>query len=155
MVSVPRSLPMPRFALCMAVVLSVATWLVVPVAAAEEGFDAQTRSDLQGVITRQLDAFDHGDAEAAEKFAAPGIQQRFPEPGKFLDMVRSNYGALIHPKSTQFMELTPSPHGPLQRLTVVAADGTVWSAIYAFERVDGQWRISGCGIEKDTSQQDI
>ncbi len=134
----------------------LASAFAIPAAAAEgEVLDAKIKADLQNVITRQLDAFEHNDAKAAEEFAAPGIRQLFPEPSKFLDMVKAGYGALIHPKSTQFAETTPSPHGPLQKMTVVAADGTVWSAIYSFEQVDGQWRITGCGLQKDGTQQEI
>ena len=150
MLSLP-ALSGPRFRrLLLAIALSVGA-----PAAASEAFDAQTRSDLQSIISRQLAAFDQGDAKAAEGFAAPGIQQLFPEPDRFMAMVKAHYGALIHSRSTQFLDALPSPHGPLQRVTVVAADGTVWSAIYSFERVEGQWRISGCGLKKDDTQQEI
>ena len=70
-------------------------------------------------------------------------------------MVKKDYGALIHPRSTQFAGVADSPHGPLQKMTVVAADGTVWSAIYSFEKVEGTWRITGCGLAKDETQQAI
>ena len=139
--------------------LAIAVLLGIPLllgpAHAEEAYDAPTRAALQGVITKQLDAFAHDDAAGAEAMAAPAIRQKFPDPSKFFDMVRENYGALLKPKSTQFTETATSPHGPLQKMTVVAADGTVWTAIYSFEQVDGSWRITGCGIEKDEHQQDI
>ena len=122
---------------------------------ADPSYDAATRSAIQGVITKQLDAFGHADAKGAEAFAAPSIQDRFPEPADFLAMVRQSYAALISPKSTSFGETTSSPHGPLQKVTIVAADGTVWTAIYALEQVNGEWRIDACGLEKDESQQDI
>jgi hypothetical protein len=117
--------------------------------------DAATKAALQNVITRQLDAFEHDNARSAEAFAAPSIQERFPEPSAFLDMVKEHYSQLIHPKSTTFGEVAPSPHGPLQKMTIVAADGTVWTAIYSFEQANGEWRISGCGLEKAEGQQDI
>ena len=118
-------------------------------------FDATTTSELQSVITKQLDAIQHDDGPAAEAFATPAIRDRFPEPAKFMDMVKEHYAALLHPKSTSFGETAPSPHGPLQKMTVVAADGTVWTAVYAFEKIDGAWRISACGLAKDDSQRDI
>ena len=133
-------------------------WLSIlasQVAAADAVYDAATRTAIQGVITRQLDAFGHADARGAEAFAAPAIQDRFPEPSDFFAMVKENYAALINPKSASFDETTPSPHGPLQKVTIVAADGTVWTAIYALEQVDGEWRIDACGLEKDDEQQDI
>ena len=88
-------------------------------------YDAATRTAIQGVIAKQLDAFGHDDAKGAESFAAPAIRDRFPKPSEFFAMVRENYAALIKPKSTSFGETTPSPHGPLQKVTIVAADGTV------------------------------
>ncbi len=125
-----------------------------PALAADESFDAATRGALQGIITKQLDAFGHDDAKAAEAFAAPAIQDRF-KADEFFAMVKENYAALIRPKSTSFGETTPSPHGPLQKVTIVAADGTVWTAVYSFEQVNGEWRISACGLLKDESQQAI
>jgi hypothetical protein len=122
---------------------------------AEEPFDAATRAALQNVVGQQLQAFARDDAPAAESFAAPAIRERFPDPAAFMEMVRSRYAALIRPKATQFAGVLPSPHGPLQKMTVVAADGTVWSAIYSFEQVGDQWRITGCGLQQDGSQQDI
>lgn len=122
---------------------------------AEDAFDSKTKVDIQGVISRQLDAFEHQDAKRAETFASQAIKDRFPEPAKFFDMVKEHYAPLIHPKSTSFGEIASSPHGPLQKMTIVAADGTVWTAIYSFEQVNGEWHITGCGLAKDDNQQDI
>ena len=133
-----------------------ASILASRVAVADEAaYDAPTRSAIQSVIAKQLDAFGHADAKGAEAFAAPAIQDRFPEPSEFFAMVKENYAALINPKSTSFGETTPSPHGPLQKVTIVAADGTVWTAIYSLEQVGGEWRINACGLMKDDSQQAI
>lgn len=129
--------------------------LWVGVAGAADDYDAGTKTALQGVVSKQLDALGRGDGVAAEAFAAPGIRSQFPDPGKFLDMVKGHYAALIKPKSTTFTGVETSPHGPLQKMTVVAADGTVWSAIYSFEKVDGEWRITGCALEEDKDQQAI
>ena len=121
----------------------------------DESGDGATKSEIQSVITKQLDALRRDDAAGAEAFAAPAIQEQFGEPDKFLDMVKEHYAALINPKSTSFGETAASPHGPLQKVTVVAADGTVWTAVYSFERVSGAWRISGVGLMKNEGQQDI
>ena len=124
-------------------------------AEAPAGFDAETTSAIQTVITKQLDALQKDDAPTAESFAAPAIKDRFPEPATFLAMVKEHYGALIHPKSTSFGEIVSSPHGPLQKMTIVAADGVVWTAVYSFEKVGGDWRITACGLARDDSQRDI
>lgn len=130
-------------------------FLVASGAAVADGYDAKTAAALQSVITRQIEALARGDGAAAEAFAAPGIRARFPDPAGFLGMVRAHYGALIHPRSTQFAVVTSSPQGPLQKMTVVSADGTVWTAIYSFTQVGGDWRITGCALEKDDDQQAI
>lgn len=113
---------------------------------------AATRDELQSIISRQLAAFGREDAVEAESFASPQLRDRFPDPSGFLAMVKENYAALVKPRSTHFDETSDSPHGPLQKVTVVANDGTVWIAVYAFERVGGDWRISGCGLMKQESQ---
>ena len=136
----------------------VAVVVALPLSARAEtapAVDAVTTSAVQNVITRQLDAFQKDDGPAAEAFAAPAIKDKFPEPATFLAMVKEHYGALIHPKSTSFGEIVSSPHGPLQKMTIVAADGIVWTAVYSFEKVDGEWRITACGLAKDDSQRDI
>ena len=38
---------------------------------------------------------------------------------------------------------------------MVASDGTVWDAIYSFEKVGEDWRITGVGLEEDKNQQAI
>ena len=116
---------------------------------------AATKAAIQSVITKQLDAFDHDNATSAETFAAPAIRERFSEPSQFLAMVKEHYSQLLHRKSTTFGAMEPSPQGPLQKMTIVASDGTVWTAIYSFEQANGEWRISGCGLEKVEGQQDI
>lgn len=120
-----------------------------------EDYDTGTKAALQGIVSKQLEAFGRGDAVAAEAFAAPGIRSQFPDPAKFFDMVKGHYAALIKPKSTTFAGVESSPHGPLQKMTLVSADGVVWLAIYSFEKVEGEWRISGCALEEDKSQQAI
>ena len=110
------------------------------------------RDELQSIITRQMAAFGREDAAEAESFASPQLRDRFPDPSGFLAMVKENYGALVKPRSTHFDETGDSPHGPLQKVTVVANDGTVWTAVYVFERAEGSWRISGCGLFKQESQ---
>ena len=120
-----------------------------------DSFDPPTRAAIQGVITKQLEAISRDDGNAAEEFASKGIREKFHDGPAFMAMVRKNYGALVKPKSTAFGAIESSPHGPLQTVTIVAADGTVWTAIYSFEQADGAWRITGCGLQRNQGQQDI
>ena len=103
---------------------------------------------IKGVINDQLQAFKSGDAVAAESFASAGIREKFPDPAAFLGMVRQAYGALVGPRSFRFGELSQTPLGLVQKLTVVDSAGAVWTAAYTMTFVDGQWRISGCYMLK-------
>lgn len=132
--------------------LGVAGWSV-PVTAQE--VDQGTRRAVQAVIAAQLDAFAHEDGARAETFAAPAIRKLFPDPKGFLAMVRRNYAVLLHPKSTQFDEIGTSPHGPVQKMTAVDQDGTVWRVVYALTPAEGGWRIIGCVVQRDDSQRAI
>ena len=122
---------------------------------ADDAIDPPTRTAIQGVITKQLEAITRDDGTAAEEFASKGIRDKFQDGPAFMSMVHKNYGALVHPKSTAFGAAESSPHGPLQTVTIVAADGTVWTAIYSFEQADGAWRITGCSLQRVEGQQDI
>jgi hypothetical protein len=110
--------------------------------------DAPSEKDFQAIISAQIDAFGRGDAPAAHRFASPGIQGKFPDPAQFLAMVRQSYPPLIHPKSTHFDGVGATALGPMETVTIVDSSGVVWTAIYTFELVDGEWRITGCSLVK-------
>lgn len=129
-------------------VLAVLTLLTGPAFADDTPAGPGNQAAIQAVISKQLQAFAAGDASTAESFASPGIRDRFPDPGAFMGMVQQAYGALVAPKSTHFGELSQTPLGLVQKLTVVDAKGGVWTAAYTMTLVDGQWRISGCYMLK-------
>ena len=104
--------------------------------------------DVQSTITSQIEAFDQGDAVKAESFASPAIQTMFPDPSGFFGMVKQSYAPLIHPRSTHFEPTVAAPDGTVQHVTIVAADGVVWTAVYSLQKIDGRWAISGCVLLK-------
>ncbi len=122
--------------------------LSVGVAVADEAPSSADEAAIHDVISKQLDAFRTEDGAAAEAFAVPGIQQKFPTPESFMGMVRSAYSALIRPRSTHFDSLGQTPLGLVQKMTIVDGNGQVWTAAYTMTLIDGQWRISGCFILK-------
>lgn len=119
--------------------------------ASAEDVDKATQDSLQQIISQQLEAFAHDDAEKAESFAAPGIKSKFPDPKDFVAMVHQSYAPLFQPRSTHFDKTGTTAAGPLQSVTIVDRDGGAWTAVYTFEQVDGQWRISGCALVKEDS----
>ena len=120
-------------------------------AARAEDVDQPTQEAMKSIITQQIEAFGRDDAPGAEAFAAPGIKQLFPEPKDFVAMVHRSYAPLIHPRSTHFDAAASTPAGPAQKVTVVDSEGGAWTAVYTFEQVDGQWRITGCALIKEQS----
>ncbi|WP_131116921.1 DUF4864 domain-containing protein [Lichenihabitans psoromatis] len=124
--------------------ISLASWQ-----ARAADLDAATQATLRSIITQQINAFGRDDADAAESFAAPGIRSKFPNAKDFNAMVHQSYAPLIHPRSTHFDEAGQTALGPLQKVTIVDADGGVWTAVYTFEQVDGMWRITGCALVKE------
>ena len=110
--------------------------------------DAGADPEIQTVITTQIDAFGRDDAAQAESFASEGIKSKFPDASSFLGMVKQSYPALVHPRSTHFEPTMTSDSGTVQKVTVVDANGGVWTAVYTLEKVDGHWVISGCALLK-------
>ncbi len=114
---------------------------------AQADLSAADRTAIQGVITRQIDAFRHDDADAAFGFASPGIQDQFGTPGRFLDMVRRAYPAVHRPRAMEFTELRLGEGAVVQEVELVGPDGALETALYAMERdAAGTWRISGCTL---------
>lgn len=134
--------------------VGVATVLIAAAVArpaSADDLDKATQDTLQQIIAQQLDAFAHEDAEKAESFAAPGIRAKFPDPKDFVAMVHQSYAPLFQPRSTHFEKSGSTATGPLQSVTIVDHEGSAWTAVYTFEQVDGQWRISGCALVKEDS----
>ena len=112
--------------------------------------DALPQADgdaIRSVITSQLDAFRRDDAAGAYAEAAPGIQQLFPTPGIFLEMVRRGYQPVYRSRSAEFTALAVEDGHPVQRVEIIGPDGEAHTALYTMEREpDGTWRIAGCEL---------
>ena len=114
---------------------------------AQGDLSAADRTAIQGVITRQIEAFRHDDAETAFGFASPGIQDQFGTPGRFLDMVRRAYPAVHRPRAMEFTGLRLDDGAVVQEVELVGPDGALALALYTMERDSaGVWRISGCTL---------
>ena len=114
---------------------------------AQADLSAADRASIREVITRQLDAFRHDDAETAFGFASPGIQHQFGTPGRFLDMVRRAYPAVHRPRAVEFTNLRLDAGAVVQEVELVGPDGAPELALYTMERDSGgTWRIAGCAL---------
>ena len=116
------------------------------------GFSAPARaddvSDAQATIRAQAEAFGRDDAAAAYGFAAPGIQNMFPQ-ADFMDMVRGRYAPVYRHKSFEFGEFKAADGSIAQKVHIIDADGVPWEAMYTLERQpDGSLKITGCVLLK-------
>jgi len=127
----------------LALLLAFLIGLAAPARAADDVAAAQ------GVIRAQLEAFSHDDAAAAYSYAAPAIQNLFPQPDIFLAMVRGSYAPVYRHKSFEFGEARASDGQIAQRVHIVDADGVPWEALYRLElQPDGSLKITGCTLLK-------
>jgi hypothetical protein len=134
------------------VVLLLAAGLMRPAPARADDpaeVPAADRAAIAGVITRQIDAFRHDDANAAFGFASPMIQGMFGDPAHFLAMVQRGYPPVYRPRSVHIGALVMQDGRIVQRVELVGPDGGRDLALYTMEREpDGSWRIDGCQLTK-------
>ena len=99
----------------------------------------------QSVIRSQVEALGRDDAAAAYSYAAPAIQDVFPQADIFMDMVRQSYAPVYRHKSFEFGEARTLDDKIAQRVHIIDAEGVPWEALYTLElQPDGSIKISGC-----------
>ncbi len=127
------------------VALIMALGLTTPAAA----FTEADRSEVQGAIEQQLNAFLADDGAAAYSLAAPMIQRMFPTQEIFMELVRRGYQPVYRSRSHSFGELTETAAGLEQIVDIVDAEGEFWTARYTLEKQpDGAWKITSCMLLK-------
>jgi hypothetical protein len=88
----------------------------------------------QNVIRSQAEAFSHDDAAAAYSYAAPAIQNLFPQPEYFMSMVQQGYPPVYRHKSFEFGEARVADGAIAQRVHIIDANGEAWEALYTLEQ---------------------
>jgi len=102
---------------------------------------------IRQVIQSQIAAFQKDDGPTAYGYASPTIQQKFINPEVFMQMVKTGYPAVYHPRAVEFRDLKVENGQLLQEVFVVGPDGTPALAIYEMQQQpDGSWRINGCWL---------
>jgi hypothetical protein len=126
----------------LALLLAFLIGLAAPARAADDVAAAQ------GVIRSQAEAFGRDDAAAAYSYAAPAIQNIFPQDS-FMAMVRGSYAPVYRHKSFEFGKARASDGQIAQRVHIVDVDGVAWEALYTLEQqADGSLKITGCTLLK-------
>lgn len=126
--------------------LALFVTLALPLRA--ESLSPQDEAAFRDVIADQIAAFRADDGTRAYSHAAPAIRQIFPDPDRFMGMVRQGYQPVYRPRSYEFGKAGFSASGrPIQRVTIVGPDGLTYEAVYTMERQpDGTWQINGCAL---------
>ncbi len=121
---------------------------VLPVRA--EGLTAGEKTAVEGIITQQLNAFAAGNGAEAYSYAAPLIQQIFPDPESFMAMVKKGYEPVYRHQKFEFgASFSDNVGRPAQRVTITGLDGVQYEAVYTMEKQpDGTWKIAGCYLAR-------
>src|SRR5262249_11077933 len=119
--------------------------------------EAQTsdvdKAAIRQVIQSQIAAFQKDDGPTAYGDASPTLQEKFVNPDIFMEMVRTGYAAVYHPREVEFRDLKIENGRLLQEVFVVGPDGNPALAIYEMQRQpDGSWRINGCWLARAPDQ---
>ena len=103
----------------------------------------------QSIIRSQVEALGRDDATTAYSYAAPTIQNMFPQADIFLGMVQRTYTPIYRHKSFEFGEVRAVDGKIAQAVHIVDADGVPWEGLYTLEQQpDGSLKISGCVLLK-------
>jgi hypothetical protein len=114
--------------------------------------------EAQSVISNQIAALMHNDAEKAYSFASPGIRSLYPNKDQFLAMVRSNYEPVYHAGNYAFgrSKLIGGGEVVLQEVMISAKEGKDWTAIYEMRLMDdGSYKVNGVRMIRNTASQGI
>jgi len=112
----------------------------------------------QAVISGQIAALLHNDAEKAYSFASPGIRSLYPSKDQFLDMVRKSYEPVYHAGNYAFgrSKLIGGGEMVLQEVMISAREGKDWTAIYQMRLTDdGSYKVDGVRMIPNTASTGI
>ena len=107
-------------------------------------------TQFQTIISSQLEALKADNGSLAYSFAAPIVQQTFPNVDSFMSMVQRGYPPVYHNKGYEFGALGIDALGrPVQQVKITGLDGEHYVAAYSMQQQpDGSWKISGCTLMK-------
>ncbi|MEM6758578.1 MAG: DUF4864 domain-containing protein [Pseudomonadota bacterium] len=103
-------------------------------------------TDIEGVISDQLSAFEQDDFDQAFTYAAPNIRQIFRTPENFGTMVRRGYPMVWRPGAVTFLELKRQGVGFVQTVQIEDGDGVLHYLAYAMMETGDGWKIAGVSI---------
>jgi Domain of unknown function (DUF4864) len=110
-----------------------------------EDLSPADKSNVQAVISSQLEAFKADDGAKAYSYAAPIVTGVFPTVEIFMGMVKRGYQPIYRNSKYGFGTMAVDSLGrPTQHVTITAQDGKRYEAVYAMQKQpDGSWKIAG------------
>jgi hypothetical protein len=100
-------------------------------------------SEVQGVISGQIEAFLKDDVSTAYTYAAPNIKQMFVTSSRFGTMVQKGYPMIYRPSSYRFTEAREVNGTRYQNVLIRDQAGLFYVAEYALIETAGGWKIKG------------
>jgi Domain of unknown function (DUF4864) len=144
---------------------SIARWILLTAmtltslasdAAGSLGLNAGDARAIRAVVEAQLSAIAADDDALAFSYASPSIRRQFDDASSFMTMVRQGYPMLIRPTETLFSQPRAVQGDVLEVVRLRDQDGRPWLATYDLQRQpDRSWRINGCLVEPDDSDDTL
>lgn len=107
------------------------------------GVVAAQETDIRGVISNQITAFQADDFGAAFGFASPNIKGIFGSPERFGAMVRQGYPMVHRPEEVRYLGLRMEAGRQVQRVMIRDGAGRVHFLDYEMIEAEGGWQING------------
>ena len=110
------------------------------------------------MISEQISALTHDDAETAYSFASPGIRSLYPDKSVFLAMVQKEYAPVYQAGTFAFgrSKLIGGGEVVLQEVLVSSKEGADWMAIYEMRLMDdGSYKVNGVRMVRNRASQGI
>ena len=99
--------------------------------------------EIQGTISRQIEAFRTDDFGTAFSYASPNIQEMFRNAENFGRMVRQGYPMVWRPADVRFLELKQLGAFQLQKVMVKDGNGRFHVLEYEMVQTGIGWQING------------
>lgn len=104
------------------------------------------RTEIEGVIQNQIDAFLRDDFDSAFTYASPNIKRLFGTSDRFGMMVRQGYPMVWRPSDVRYLDLETIDGRLWQKVMITDAAGAVHVLGYQMiETADG-WQINGVQV---------
>jgi hypothetical protein len=98
--------------------------------------------EARAVVQSQIDALRRGDAKGAYALTSSAIKDSVPNAGSFLEIMRTQYAALLRQRKVEFGPLIILGDEAAQNLSLTDDQGGVWTVVYVLARQpDGAWAV--------------